>query len=75
LQPRALALLIADLPSMLVRFNIKTILVDMDFARRAAAVRARTRLKLPDAYWLWPQRFMPRSANALMCASRRSMKR
>jgi predicted nucleic acid-binding protein len=37
---------------MLVRFGIETILVDMALARRAAAVRARTRLKLPDAYAL-----------------------
>lgn len=35
---------------MLVRFAIETIAVDMDLARRAAAVRARTSLKLPDAY-------------------------
>ena len=32
--------------------KIETIQVDMDLARRAAAVRARTRLKLPDAYAL-----------------------
>ncbi len=38
--------------AMLVRFSIETIRVDMDLARRAAAVRARTRLKLPDAYAL-----------------------
>jgi predicted nucleic acid-binding protein len=38
--------------AMLVRFSIETIQVDMDLARRAAAVRARTRLKLPDAYAL-----------------------
>lgn len=38
--------------AMLVRFNIETIQVDMNLARRAAAVRARTRLKLPDAYAL-----------------------
>lgn len=37
---------------MLARFNIETMVVDMDFARRAAAVRARTNLKLPDAYAL-----------------------
>lgn len=37
---------------MLVRFNIETITVDMDLARRAAAVRARTDLRLPDAYAL-----------------------
>ncbi len=38
--------------AMLVRFSIETIHVDMDLARRAAAVRARTRLKLPDSYAL-----------------------
>jgi len=38
--------------AMLVRFGIETIKVDMALARRAAAVRARTRLKLPDAYAL-----------------------
>ena len=38
--------------AMFVRFGIETIQVDMDLARRAAAVRARTRLKLPDAYAL-----------------------
>jgi predicted nucleic acid-binding protein len=38
--------------AMLTRFNIETIHVDMNLARRAAAVRARTRLKLPDAYAL-----------------------
>lgn len=38
--------------AMLVRLNVETIQVDMDLARRAAAVRARTRLKLPDAYAL-----------------------
>lgn len=38
--------------AMLVRFGIETIQVDMDLARRAAAVRARTNLKLPDAYAL-----------------------
>jgi predicted nucleic acid-binding protein len=36
--------------AMLVRFGIETIQVDMDLARRAAAVRARTDLELPDAY-------------------------
>lgn len=36
--------------AMFVRFGIETIQVDMALARRAAAVRARTRLKLPDAY-------------------------
>ena len=38
--------------AMLARFGIETIAIDMDLARRAAAVRARTRLKLPDAYAL-----------------------
>jgi predicted nucleic acid-binding protein len=38
--------------AMFVRFGIETIGVDMPMARRAAAVRARTRLKLPDAYAL-----------------------
>jgi predicted nucleic acid-binding protein len=38
--------------AMLVRFTIETIQVDMALARRAAAVRARTRLKLPDAFAL-----------------------
>lgn len=37
---------------MLVQFNIETIEVDMDLANRAAAVRARTNLKLPDAFAL-----------------------
>jgi predicted nucleic acid-binding protein len=37
---------------MLARFNIETMVVDMDLARRAAAVRARTNLRLPDAYAL-----------------------
>jgi predicted nucleic acid-binding protein len=37
---------------MLVRFNIETITVDMALARRAAAVREHTGLKLPDAYAL-----------------------
>jgi predicted nucleic acid-binding protein len=36
--------------AMFVRFGIETIHVDMALAQRAAAVRARTRLKLPDAY-------------------------
>ena len=36
---------------MLVQFNIETIIVDMDLAKRAA-VRARTDLKLPDAFAL-----------------------
>jgi predicted nucleic acid-binding protein len=38
--------------AMFVRLGIETIPVDMALARRAAAVRARTRLKLPDAYAL-----------------------
>ncbi|HEX6762345.1 MAG TPA: type II toxin-antitoxin system VapC family toxin [Gaiellaceae bacterium] len=38
--------------AMLVRFGIETIQVDLALARRAAAVRVRTRLKLPDAYAL-----------------------
>jgi predicted nucleic acid-binding protein len=38
--------------AMFVRFGIETIQVDMDLARRAAAVRARTELKLPDAFAL-----------------------
>ncbi len=36
--------------AMFVRFGIETIQVDLALARRAAAVRVRTRLKLPDAY-------------------------
>ena len=36
--------------AMLVRFGIETIQVDMALAKRAAAVRARTNLALPDAY-------------------------
>ena len=36
--------------AMFVRFGIETIEVDMALARRAAAVRAKTKLKLPDAY-------------------------
>ena len=35
---------------MLVRLAIETIQVDMALAQRAAAVRARTNVKLPDAY-------------------------
>jgi len=38
--------------AMFIRFGIETIPVDMALARRAAAVRAKTRLKLPDAYAL-----------------------
>jgi predicted nucleic acid-binding protein len=37
---------------MLERFGIETIAVDAGLARRAAAVRARTGLLLPDAYAL-----------------------
>jgi predicted nucleic acid-binding protein len=36
--------------AMLAGFAIETIVVDMPLAKRAAAVRARTNLKLPDAY-------------------------
>lgn len=36
--------------AMLVRFGIETIQVDVALAQRAAAVRIRTKLKLPDAY-------------------------
>jgi predicted nucleic acid-binding protein len=36
--------------AMLADFAIETIVVDMPLAKRAAAVRARTNLKLPDAY-------------------------
>ena len=36
--------------AMFTRVGIETIVVDMPLARRAAAVRARTQLKLPDAY-------------------------
>ncbi len=38
--------------AMVGHFSIEIIIVDMAFARRAAAVRARTDLKLPDAYAL-----------------------
>lgn len=38
--------------AMLMSLGIETIQIDMPLARRAAAVRARTRLKLPDAYAL-----------------------
>ena len=38
--------------AMLARFGIETVQVDMALARRAASVRARTRLKLPDAFAL-----------------------
>jgi len=37
---------------MLGQFAIEVVTVDMAFAKRAAAVRARTGLKLPDAYAL-----------------------
>lgn len=37
---------------MLDQFNIETIVVDSDLANRAAAVRATTNLKLPDAFVL-----------------------
>lgn len=37
---------------MLVKFGIETITVDMALAQRAAAVRAKTNLALPDAYAL-----------------------
>lgn len=37
---------------MLGQFSIETVTVDLDFATRAAAVRARTGLKLPDAFAL-----------------------
>ncbi|HEX6699893.1 MAG TPA: hypothetical protein VF101_04105 [Gaiellaceae bacterium] len=36
--------------AMFSRFSIETIVVDMALAKRAAAVRVRTSLKLPDAY-------------------------
>lgn len=38
--------------AMLTNLSITTATVDMELAERAAAVRARTRLKLPDAYAL-----------------------
>ncbi len=38
--------------AMFVRLGIETIQVDMALARRAADVRARAKLKLPDAYTL-----------------------
>ena len=37
---------------LLVHFNIETVVVDMALAERAAAVRARTNIKLPDAFAL-----------------------
>ncbi len=36
--------------AMLVRFGIETVRIDKDLAGLAAAVRVRTKLKLPDAY-------------------------
>src|SRR5205823_7902529 len=36
--------------AMLVQFWIETITVDMALAQRATAIRARTNLKVPDAY-------------------------
>jgi predicted nucleic acid-binding protein len=41
-----------DVRRMFVHFAIETITVDMALAERAGAVRARTGLKLPDAYAL-----------------------
>jgi predicted nucleic acid-binding protein len=38
--------------AMFVRLGVETIQVDMALARRAATVRAKTKLKLPDAYAL-----------------------
>lgn len=38
--------------AMLVRYNVETIVVDRALAKRAAAVRVRTNLELPDAYAL-----------------------
>lgn len=40
----------AAVDEMLVRLAIETIQVDMTLAQRAAAVRARTNVALPDAY-------------------------
>lgn len=37
---------------MLAQFTVETVSVDVALAKRAAAVRARTGLKLPDAYAL-----------------------
>lgn len=37
---------------MLVRFGVEIVAVDKALAERAASVRARTKLKLPDAYAL-----------------------
>jgi predicted nucleic acid-binding protein len=38
--------------AMIARFGIETIQIDLALARRAAAVRVRTGLKLPDSYAL-----------------------
>ncbi len=38
--------------AMLVQFGIEKVVVDMALAERAAAVRSRTNLKLPDAFAL-----------------------
>jgi predicted nucleic acid-binding protein len=38
--------------AMLTNLSITTATIDMDLAERAAAVRERTKLKLPDAYAL-----------------------
>jgi predicted nucleic acid-binding protein len=40
----------ATVDAMLARLRIETIQVDVALARRAAEIRARTKLKLPDAY-------------------------
>lgn len=40
----------AAVDEMLVRLAIETIQIDMALAQRAAAVRARTKVALPDAY-------------------------
>jgi predicted nucleic acid-binding protein len=41
-----------EVERMVVRFGIAIVVADGDLARRAAAVRARTGIKLPDAYAL-----------------------
>ena len=43
---------IATVDGMLDHLGFETVEVDADLARRAATVRVRTRLKLPDAYAL-----------------------
>lgn len=43
---------VGRIDEMFVRFGIETIVVDRPLAQRAAAVRARTNLRLPDAYAL-----------------------